>query len=257
MSNEMRPAIAATDLAFGICLVALGVALTLDRLHVIPASEILRFWPLGIVLFGVSLVIQAVQRANGRAPSRRVVAPGPVIGFLILGFVVTNALQRDTSAKRVESEETATLFAVMGSDQRISYAKNFRGGEMTAVMGGSELDLRQATIPPGEVAVINVFGLMGGLLVRVPNGWIVDVQTVPLVGGVSDQRGGANDPSRRRRRRADNIEAERTPPQPEAAPETPTPETPTPESSASLQGGVAPRLVVRGFIMMGGLVIKS
>ena len=39
-----------TNLAFGICLILLGTALMLDRLQLVDASQILRFWPVGLVL---------------------------------------------------------------------------------------------------------------------------------------------------------------------------------------------------------------
>ena len=91
----------------------------------------------------------------------------------------------------------------------------FRGGEMTSVMGRSDLDLRQTTVAPGEEAVIEVFTLMGGSTIRVPEGWSVEMRAVSIVGGAKDRRSGARD----------------------------------------VPG--APRIVVRGFIMMGGLNIRS
>ena len=50
------------------------------------------------------------------------------------------------------------LVAVMGEAKRASNDKPFRGGEMTAVMGGCVLDLRQATIAPGDEARLNLVG---------------------------------------------------------------------------------------------------
>jgi len=78
------------------------------------------------------------------------------------------------------------------------------------------LDLRQATIAPGQDAVIDVFTVMGGVVLRVPAEWTVDVQAVPLMGAIKDQRA--------------------------QSPQTGT--------------TAAPHLVVRGSIMMGGLTIE-
>ena len=61
---------------------------------------------------------------------------------------------------------------------------------MTSIMGGTQLDLRQATMAPGEEAVIDVFAVMGGAIVRIPEGWIVDVQATSVMGGIKDQRRG-------------------------------------------------------------------
>jgi predicted membrane protein len=108
------------------------------------------------------------------------------------------------------------LFSILGRDNQVNSASRFRGGEITSVMGESVLDLRQATIPPGEEAVLDVFTMMGGLVIRVPAEWMVDVQAVPVMGGIKDQRVG-------------RVEAGTTTP---------------------------PRLVVRGSLMMGGLSIR-
>ena len=63
----------------------------------------------------------------------------------------------------------------------------FRGGEMTAFMGGCELDLRQAEMAPGEDATIDVFAVMGGHEIRVPETWAVVTKAVPIMGGVEDR----------------------------------------------------------------------
>ena len=52
------------NLAYGICLVLLGWTLILDRLQIVEAGQILRYWPVGLVLLGVTLVIQSLQRAD-------------------------------------------------------------------------------------------------------------------------------------------------------------------------------------------------
>jgi hypothetical protein len=137
---------------------------------------------------------------------------------------------------------------VLGGDNRTSFAEDFQKGEVTSFMGGSKLDLRQATIAPGGQAVIDVFAMMGGTVITVPSDWVVDVEALSVMGGVRDERFGL--PRRDRRRRilaeaeAPGVEPAPAPPLPEAAGEAPA-------------AGPPPRLVIRGFIMMGGLVIRS
>ena len=60
-------------------------------------------------------------------------------------------------------------------------------GFATAVIGGMELDLRQATL--GErPATLDVAVLWGGVLVRVPDDWQVTIDVQPTMGGVRDFR---------------------------------------------------------------------
>ena len=58
---------------------------------------------------------------------------------------------------------------------------------MTAFMGGCELDLRDALMGAGELAVIDVFVMMGGVNIFVPPHWTVTQEIVPLMGGVHDK----------------------------------------------------------------------
>lgn len=51
-----------------------------------------------------------------------------------------------------------------------------------AVMGGAELDLREARFPEGETTV-NVLAVMGGVEIVVPPGLRVQCSGIPLVGG--------------------------------------------------------------------------
>lgn len=67
--------------------------------------------------------------------------------------------------------------------------------KVVAVMGGAELDLRNARIAPG-VSEIEVFTLMGGVEVLVPDGVRVEVVGMAIMGGFSVTSGaeGLDDP---------------------------------------------------------------
>jgi hypothetical protein len=131
-------------------------------------------------------------------------------------------------------------------------------------MGGSKLDLRQAKIAPGTEAVVDVFTVMGGVELLVPRDWNVDVQLVPIMGGVNDDRNRTERNNRTTRRGRDGRGDDDLPPVPPpdasgtAAPDpstAPAPEPVEPDAPVVLPAD-APRLVVRGFIMMGGLAVK-
>ena len=253
MSTDLRTNYA-TNLVLGICIMAVGIALTLDRLRILEAERILRFWPVGLILFGAGVVAQAVWPGGGQPGAngkrRAPVTPLFVLVVIVFGFLIGPRFQRRDSSLSSDPRDTVSLFAVMSEDQRTSYATKFRGGDMTSIMGATKLDLRQATVAPGEEAVIDVFAMMGGVELRVPDGWMVVLQTVPVLGGVKDQRVRAGDRRAEGVRAGDRrrLEAERPPA--EAGP----PDDKAPEANTS---AAAPRVVVRGFVMMGGLVIKS
>jgi hypothetical protein len=78
----------------------------------------------------------------------------------------------------------------MGRSEYTSRAPRFRAAEVTNVMGRSELDLRDAKIPPGGEATVQVFSAMGEVTVRVPPNWTVDTRAIPAMGAVRDHRFG-------------------------------------------------------------------
>jgi hypothetical protein len=75
----------------------------------------------------------------------------------------------------------------MSGVSRGSNAAEFRGADLTAIMGGCEIDLRQASVAPGQEAVVDVFAFWGGIEMRVPEDWTVVSRVTPLMGGIEDQ----------------------------------------------------------------------
>jgi hypothetical protein len=61
-------------------------------------------------------------------------------------------------------------------------ADRFRSGSALALMGGLKLDLRDVTLDP-EGAVLELNATMGGIEVRVPEDWAVDVDERSIAGG--------------------------------------------------------------------------
>jgi predicted membrane protein len=74
----------------------------------------------------------------------------------------------------------------MGGVHRIVETADFRGANSTAVMGAVELDLRGAKIADSP-AVMDVFALWGGIELTVPPEWKVEIQVVPILGGVENK----------------------------------------------------------------------
>jgi hypothetical protein len=192
-------------------------------------------WPLLFVALGVSMMFQAVtpavyspdssSRLNGR---ERGAAPWILLAILI-GAAVSSGFGRHTYARSGSEGGVLHVFSVVGrSTSHVGGASTLTGGEVVTIVGGSTIDLRDLTIAPGETVTLDVFTLMGGSAISVPDDWIVDVQAMPVLGGIRDRRI-PRDSSR------------------EGAG----------EPGAAVPAGPAPRLVVRGTVIMGGLTIRS
>lgn len=92
----------------------------------------------------------------------------------------------DAPAGDYDRRDFIDVTAVFGGVKKNILSKNFRGGEITSFMGGSEIDLSQADIP-GRV-VIDVTNIFGGTKLIVPSGWDVQNDVTAVFGGVDDKR---------------------------------------------------------------------
>jgi predicted membrane protein len=237
--DQGRGGLVTPRLILGLAIALFGVVLVMDRLNIVIADQVLRWWPAVIVAVG-ALLFQQSRHIGGGANGVVVMIIGgwlllntlgivrlrfwelfwPMVLIAIGTVLVMQAMRRRTREASAESDDSLSIFAVMSGVKRNSLSTRFRGGEVTAFMGGFQIDLRQAAIAPGEEAVLEVFTVMGGGEIIVPTTWTVATPIVPIMGGIDDKR-----------------------------------LAPLP---GSIEGGKpAPRLVLRGLLMMGGIEIKS
>jgi predicted membrane protein len=77
--------------------------------------------------------------------------------------------------------------AIFGGGALRVESQNFKGGTLTAIFGGRDLNLRTAQIAP-EGCVIDVFTMFGGTKLVVPEDWQVKSDALSLFGGFTDKR---------------------------------------------------------------------
>ena len=78
------------------------------------------------------------------------------------------------------------ITAVFGGVKKNVLTKNFKGGDITSFMGGSEIDLSQSDFT-GRI-VIDVTNIFGGTKMIVPPTWDVQNDITAIFGGVDDKR---------------------------------------------------------------------
>jgi hypothetical protein len=88
--------------------------------------------------------------------------------------------------QHTDSRDYVHATVILGAFNRKCPSKQFRGGDLTAIMGGGKLDLRDAQIKEKE-ALLDIFTLMGGLEIQVPTGWVVEPRFTPILGGYQDR----------------------------------------------------------------------
>ncbi|HET7698776.1 MAG TPA: DUF5668 domain-containing protein [Vicinamibacterales bacterium] len=194
---------------FGLMIVALGVLFTLDNLEVLNARDYIRYWPAGLVAVGLLKIVQARSSGHGWVSGLIFIGVGawmllngilyftinvrdlmPLLLVALGGYMVWRGFggrRRDPAEAASDGQSSFSAFAIMGGVSRRSSSQAFVGADLTAVMGGCEIDLRQASIPPGREAAIEVFAFWGGIDIKVPDDWTVVTRVMPLMGGVEDK----------------------------------------------------------------------
>jgi predicted membrane protein len=76
--------------------------------------------------------------------------------------------------------------AIFGGGHKVIQSDNFKGGNITAIFGGSEIDLTQCKLAEGD-NVLDVVIIFGGTEIIVPKDWNIRTNVTPLFGGFSNK----------------------------------------------------------------------
>jgi predicted membrane protein len=191
------------SVVFGLLVIAFGVIFLLHNLG-LHSLEFWNFWPAAIILLGLS------RAFSGRHDERTF---GWIALFIGVVFFAEFTLGYDISLGRfwpvipiiigvsmvlrawvgpqaprgaVDSAATVNERAIVGGISRKNNSQSFQGGELTAVMGGCEIDLRDARMA-GPTAVIDCFTMWGGIVIQIPPDWAIDPQISVFAAGFDDQ----------------------------------------------------------------------
>src|SRR5258708_6114237 len=91
-----------------------------------------------------------------------------------------------TMKEGYSSEDFVDATAIFGGVHKKIVSKNFRGGDITSIMGGTELDLTQADFT--GVAKLEGTQVMGATKIIVPPHWEVRSEVTALFAGYEDKR---------------------------------------------------------------------
>lgn len=146
----------------GTILLVLGLILVIDDWMWIDIS-IWDLWPLIFVFAGIHLIRRTTQKPEDK-----------------------NAGGIGVSSHEFDNDRVEDVAVFSGGD-RVVTTKNFKGGSLTAVFGGSNIDITMSDMQQ-PTAEIDIFYMFGGSKIRVPKDWQVDLRVTNVFGGMSDKR---------------------------------------------------------------------
>jgi len=191
----------------GVVLVLAGLFLVMRNTGVFPEfiDNVIFSWPMLLVVIGLVMTLGAAEKTSGVI----VMAVGgffliPMIFretfhaynmfwpsiFIIVGVIFIATKRKgwnSVAATATVGDDFIDYVNVFSGGERQIVSENFRGGRISAVFGGMELDLTKAKLAPGrnELEIACVFG---GATLIVPDDWNISIEVTPVLGGFSDSR---------------------------------------------------------------------
>jgi len=110
--------------------------------------------------------------------------------FIIIGviFIVTRRKGWTPGKSRgMIGDDVIDYVNIFSGGERQIVSQNFKGGKISAVFGGIELDLTKAKLAPGRND-LEIACIFGGATIIVPDSWFVTIEVTPILGGFSDSR---------------------------------------------------------------------
>lgn len=146
-------------------------------------------WPLLIIAIGLFLIFKPKSNCNKKAKWKRKEdkwKAGLAEHEPFMANPEADPNLNPDSEKKTNNLDYLDSVNVFGGSNQVVYSKNFKGGEITAVFGGSDVNLTQADFE-GQV-VIDVTAIFGGAKIIVPAGWHVKSEVTAIFGGLDDKR---------------------------------------------------------------------
>lgn len=134
---------------FPLLLIGFGTLMQLNNLEVINVNIWQILWPVIVIAVGVSII---ADRYKG---------------------------------KTMVGDSRHSITALLGGTEEKNNSQDYQGGKISAVFGGTSLDLRKAVIK--KDAIIEVFAVCGGAEIFVPEGVVVHKKLTHILGGTEDK----------------------------------------------------------------------
>jgi hypothetical protein len=199
-------------------MIGIGVLFLLRNLHLLHNFNPFDFWPVILIVIGAVKLIEAPQSGSFVGPAVLLGIGGLFLaanlGLLpvdsiwdlwpvaLIGIGIFLLLERiswrDHISNHVRGQwpvggqgtwssgsSDLNLVAVFSGGKH-KVTGDFRGGVISAVFGGYEVDLRDATMQ-GNSVVLKADAVFGGVELKIPQDWLAVVQGAAIFGGYTDE----------------------------------------------------------------------
>jgi len=156
-------------------------------------------WQTILILIGLTMYI----RSNNKSVGITLIVIGllgllpnvwPIIFIALGGYIIfknkkstkLNA-EENTFSEYPDPSQMVNDTSIFGGGKKKFQIDNFRGGNIIAIFGGSEINFMDSTLADGT-SKLDLFFLFGGSSFAIPSDWNVSIQTINIFGGFTDKR---------------------------------------------------------------------
>jgi predicted membrane protein len=192
-----------------------GILIILGGIFLLNTMEILNFrfahvvfsWPFVMLVIGLFVLVNTEKKFLGgvlsgigalflipRVFPRIDYDAGIIIPFflIVLGvYIILKRRKLDTgsefsSDKSNVNKDKIDDVSIFGGGTKIISSNNFQGGNITAIFGGSEINLINCQLAEGD-NVLDVLCVFGGTTIILPKEWNVVINVTSILGGFSNK----------------------------------------------------------------------
>ena len=190
----------------GSILIGLGALFFLNSLDIFSFNfgRVIFSWPFFFIVIGMYLTLNTNRKMLGGILAGlgfvfiipRIFPSVDYNGSVVLAifliaigsYIVLNQRKKTDEVDELGriTKDVIDDVAIFGGGTKIVTSDNFRGGNITAVFGGSEIILKGSKLAEGTNS-IDILAVFGGTTIVVPNDWNVVMNVTSIFGGFSNK----------------------------------------------------------------------
>jgi len=192
-----------------------GILIILGGIFLLNTMDVLQFrfahvvfsWPFIMLVIGVFILVNTEKKFLGGILSgigALFLIPRifpevdynagiifPVILIVLGTYIILKKRKSDSSSEHYNgtskvNKDMIDDVSIFGGGTKIISSGNFQGGNVTAIFGGSEINLMNCQLADGD-NILDVLCIFGGTTIIVPKEWNVVINVTSILGGFSNK----------------------------------------------------------------------
>jgi predicted membrane protein len=133
-------------------------------------------WPLILIIVGVVFIFRPRKSCLDRHQKKIVDTQGDA----------SAPVSEENFQATYTQDDIIDTVNIFSGTKKVILSKNFKGGDIVNIFGGSEIDLTKADMT--TPAILEVTAIFGGATLIVPSNWAIKSEAVTIFGGIGDKR---------------------------------------------------------------------